>query len=218
MFRSQDIPARLFAGFRGGEYNALGDYYQVLQSNAMRGSKPICRRTKRSRSRRPVPTSVPWAVVRPDPTPGSDIIRARQLQQGWMDVVDDVLDYASTVWTDYILGLTAKRQRESIYEPVANRASPETRASLFERLRGVRQRLQRGVQAVSPWLGILAAGLTGRPGLVLAAPAAAASAGPRRVAVAVADKAAKVGQASEPFRSRPSNSIGGWKPRWADWD
>ena len=163
MLRSQGIPARLVVGFRGGEYNALGDYYQVLQSNAHAWVEAYLPPDEaRSESPPGADLSPLGGWLRLDPTPGSDIDRARQLQQGWTDVVDDVLDYASTVWTDYILGLTAKRQRESIYEPVANRASPETWASLLERLRGLRQRLQHWVQGISLFLGmILAAGLIG---------------------------------------------------------
>jgi transglutaminase-like putative cysteine protease len=163
MLRSQGIPARLVVGFRGGEYNALGDYYQVLQSNAHAWVEAYLPADEaKSESPPGADLSPLGGWLRLDPTPGSDLDRARQLEQGWMDVVDDVLDYASTVWTDYILGLTAKRQRESIYEPVANRAGPETWASVFQRLRDVRQRLQRWVQVISPWLGMaLAAGLIG---------------------------------------------------------
>ena len=91
--------------------------------------------------------------LRVDPTPGSDIDRARQLQQGWLDVVDDVLDYARTMWTDYILGLTAKRQQESIYEPVANQASPETWASVLQQLNELRRHAQRWARIITPFLG-----------------------------------------------------------------
>jgi hypothetical protein len=161
MLRSQGIPARMVVGFRGGEYNALGDYYQVLQRNSHAWVEAYLPPDEaRSESPPGAELSPLGGWLRLDPTPGSDIDRARQLEQGWMDTVDDVLDYASTVWTDYILGLTAKRQRESIYEPVANRTDPETWASTLERLRGVRQRVLRWMQAVSLVLpAILALGL-----------------------------------------------------------
>lgn len=161
MLRSQGIPARMVVGFRGGEYNALGDYYQVLQRNAHTWVEAYLPPDEaRSESPPGAELSPLGGWLRLDPTPGSDIDRARQLRQGWLDTVDDVLDYASTVWTDYILGLTAKRQRESIYEPVANRTDPETWASALERLRGVRQRLQDWMQAVSVVLpAVLALGL-----------------------------------------------------------
>lgn len=150
MLRSQGIPARLVVGFRGGEYNALGDYYQVLQRNAHAWVEAYLPPDEaKSESPPGAELSPLGGWLRLDPTPGSDIDRARQLEQGWLDTADDVLDYASTVWTDYILGLTAKRQRESIYEPVANRTDPETWAAAFERLRGLRQRLLSWVGSAS---------------------------------------------------------------------
>lgn len=161
MLRSQGIPARMVVGFRGGEYNSLGDYYHVLQRHAHAWVEAYL---PADEARAELPpeahSSELGGWLRLDPTPGSDIDRARQLQQGWMDVVDDVLDYASTVWTEYILGLTAKRQRESIYEPVANRATPETWATTLARLRGLRQWLRAWMERLSMLVGIvLAAGL-----------------------------------------------------------
>jgi hypothetical protein len=156
MLRSQGIPARMVIGFRGGEYNALGDYYQVLQRHAHAWVEAYLPADEaRAQSPPDAHLSPLGGWLRLDPTPGSDIDRGRQLQQSWMDTVDDVLDYASTVWTEYILGLTAKRQRESIYEPVANRTDPETWAGALARLRGMRQQLLRWIQGVSMLLGIV---------------------------------------------------------------
>jgi len=154
MLRSQHIPARMVVGFRGGEYNALGDYYQVLQRHAHAWVEAYL--TPEEAKAESPPEAAPSPLggwLRLDPTPGSDIDRARLLQQGWIDVVDDVLDLAKTMWTDYILGLTAKRQQEAIYEPVANRASPESWATMRQRLNDVRRRTVRWVGSVSPILG-----------------------------------------------------------------
>lgn len=161
MLRSQGIPARMVVGFRGGEYNALGDYYQVLQRHAHAWVEAYLPADEaRAESPPEAYLSPLGGWLRLDPTPGSDIDRARQLEQSWVDTVDDVLDYASTVWTDYILGLTAKRQRESIYEPVANRTDPETWASTLARLRKLRQLLLPWFQGLSLLLGVmLTAGL-----------------------------------------------------------
>lgn len=150
MLRSQGIPARLIVGFRGGEYNALGGYYQIRQRDAHAWVEAFLSADEAKAESPPGAELSAWGGwLRLDPTPGSDIDRARQLDQGWLDTADDVLDYASTVWTDYILGLTAKRQRESIYEPVANRTDPETWASTLARLRGLRQRVAGWIQVAS---------------------------------------------------------------------
>jgi len=158
MLRSQGIPARLVVGFRGGEYNALGGYYQVLQRHAHAWVEAYLPPDEAKAESPPEAELSPlggW--LRLDPTPGSDVDRARQLDQGWLDTVDDVLDYASTVWTDYVLGLTAKRQRESIYEPVANRTDPETWAATLARLRTLRQQLAAWIQVASLLLPFLLA-------------------------------------------------------------
>ena len=34
MLRSQNIPARMVIGFKGGEFNTVGNYYQVRQLHA----------------------------------------------------------------------------------------------------------------------------------------------------------------------------------------
>lgn len=139
MLRSQDIPARLVTGFHGGEYNALGGYYQFVQSDAHAWVEAFLEPDEVTRTAPPNSDQSPhggW--LRLDPTPGSDIDRARQLESGVMDVVDDVLDYARILWSDYVLGLTAKRQRERIYMPVTQSTNLDDWSSFFKRLRGDR--------------------------------------------------------------------------------
>jgi protein-glutamine gamma-glutamyltransferase len=127
MLRSQGIPSRLVIGFKCEGFNAVGGYYQVLQRHAHAWVEAYLTSEE-------VDTVVPpgsdtgptggW--LRLDPTPGADQDTAQQLQKGLMGYVDDGLDYARTVWSDYILGLTAKRQRETIYSTVAEKTDPKT--------------------------------------------------------------------------------------------
>ena len=155
MLRSQGIPARIVVGFRGGEYNGLGDYYQVLQRHAHAWVEAYLPADEaRDVSPPDAHLSPLGGWLRLDPTPGSDIDRARQLQRGWLNTVDDVLDYASTVWTEYILGLTAKRQRESIYEPMANRTDPERWGAMLARIRNLRQHVHRWALGISMLMGL----------------------------------------------------------------
>jgi hypothetical protein len=86
--------------------------------------------------------------LRLDPTPGANIDRVRQLESGPMDVVDNVLDYARTLWSDYILGLTARRQRESIFEPVNQTANVEAWPALLERLTSDRDQKVRRIKEI----------------------------------------------------------------------
>lgn len=135
MLRSQGIPARLVVGFRGGEYNTVGGYYQVLQRHAHAWVEAYLEPEEVTGVLPPESDTSPgggW--LRLDPTPGTGVDRARQLQQTWLDLVDDGLDYARTMWSDYILGLTAKRQRESIYAPVAEKTDPQVWSAFLKRL------------------------------------------------------------------------------------
>jgi transglutaminase-like putative cysteine protease len=149
MLRSQGLPARLVTGFRGGEYNALGGYYQVLQGHAHAWVEVYLEADEVAREVPPGSDLSPlggW--LRLDPTPGSDLDRARQYQRGPMDVVDDVLDYARTLWSDYIMGLTARRQRESIYDPVSERTNQVSWSAVAQRLTSARDAVVSRVRQV----------------------------------------------------------------------
>jgi transglutaminase-like putative cysteine protease len=155
MLRSQKIPARLVTGFRGGEYNALGGYYQVTQSDAHAWVEAYLEPEDVAKEAPPNSDLSPaggW--LRLDPTPGSDIDTARQMETGPMDIVDDVLDYARTLWSDYVLGLTAQRQRERIYTPVSETTNLEDWSALFKQLRDdVGTVLTRFRRIFTSWLG-----------------------------------------------------------------
>jgi hypothetical protein len=166
MLRSQNIPARLVTGFRGGEYNALGGYYQLVQSDAHAWVEVYLEPEDVADESPPNADMSPiggW--LRLDPTPGSDIDKARQLEPGPMDVVDDVLDYARILWSDYVLGLTAKRQRERIYNPVSETTNLEDWSSFFKQLRNdvddAVSGLRRLLTTPQGWLTILGIAGTG---------------------------------------------------------
>ena len=84
--------------------------------------------------------------LRLDATPGASKDRARQVERGMIDVVDDMLDYARMMWTDYIMEMTAKRQRESIYDPVADSANVESWEAFAEQLSLDREAVVRGLR------------------------------------------------------------------------
>lgn len=135
MLRSQGIPARLVTGFQCADYNSVGGYYQVLQRHAHAWAEAYLEPPDMEAILPPDSDTNPsggW--MRLDPTPGADQGTSAQTQKGWLGLVDDSLDYARTVWSDYILGLTAKRQRETIFAPVAEKTDPRALTAFFKRL------------------------------------------------------------------------------------
>ena len=166
MLRSQGIPSRLVVGFKGGEYNTVGGYYQVLQRHAHAWTEAYLEPQEVAAVVPPGSDISPgggW--LRLEPTPGADRADARQYERGWLGVADDALDYARTVWSDYILGLTAKRQREAIYHPMSEKADPATWSARLKDLVRRRDQLlgQLGAVCRSWWwllpVGAVAVGL-----------------------------------------------------------
>jgi len=135
MLRSQGIPARMVVGFHCDEYNVVGGYYQVRQLHAHAWVEVFLEPDEVPRELPPGGDTSPYGGwLRLDPTPGANVDRAVQLERGMIDVVDDVLDYARLLWSDYVLGLTAKRQKESIYAPVSEKADPEAWSEFWSQL------------------------------------------------------------------------------------
>lgn len=136
MLRSQGIPARMVIGFKGGEYNELGDYYQLYQSDSHAWVEAYLEPEDVDRE---LPagcdTGPAGGWMRLDPTPEDLEDDSQQLEQGIVDKMDDMLDYAQLLWADYILGLSASRQRESIYGPVADSTDPDIWSAAFQNLR-----------------------------------------------------------------------------------
>lgn len=122
MLRSRNIPARMLIGYRGGDFNTIGEYYQVRQRHAHAWVEALL-----------PPGAVPeWELAgapsgggtwyRLDPTPPSLGTTAESDREGIVAQVIQTFDYAELLWRDYVLSLNAIKQRDSIYEPVSNRA------------------------------------------------------------------------------------------------
>lgn len=142
MLRSQGIPARLVVGYRGGQYNTVGGYFQIRQSHAHAWVEAYLPAEDAAAELPPnsdLSNGGGW--LRLDPTPGANAEAIEAPDQSLVGRMDDALDYAQLLWSDYIMGLTAKRQRESIYKPVAENADLEGWAGFVQNLSERREAL-----------------------------------------------------------------------------
>ena len=121
MLRSQGIPARIAIGFRAGEWNSAGGYYQVRQLHAHTWVE---------------------ALLEPKHYAGANVgANMRGASGGWLQVLDATpaglgaatdgqnsgiwnrvgmyVDYLQVLWGKYIATLDAKSQQEAIYGPLA---------------------------------------------------------------------------------------------------
>jgi len=126
MLRSVDIPSRLVLGFKGGEWNSLGGFYQVRQLHAhawveaylepdqLPADLPELPRY-RTRARW---TRGGWLTL--DPTPPADGTEGAAERWLAFPSLRQFTDYAHYLWSNYVVGMDAERQRENIYRPVWN--------------------------------------------------------------------------------------------------
>jgi hypothetical protein len=119
MLRSLDIPARMAIGFKGGEWNPLGMYYQVQQLHAHAWVEVYLERDQIPSSglaREEAPYGA-WLIL--DPTEGAQEGRAASQGTGLLARLHQSVDYAHVLWINYVASLDSKRQRQGIYEPLA---------------------------------------------------------------------------------------------------
>lgn len=118
MLRSQGIPARMVFGYKGGEYNMLGHYHIVRQKHAHTWVEAWM-----------PPGAIPDSEIagtphqggcwyRLDPTPVSSSGLAGDEEVGLKERLTDAFDYVELMWRDYVVNLTALRQKEAVIDPV----------------------------------------------------------------------------------------------------
>lgn len=131
MLRTLRIPCRLVIGYKGGEYNALGNYYQVREEHAHAWVEVWLPPNEVSDDMIPAFAQSPGgAWLRIDPTPSSQGPGRQNMETGVFSRAGDVLDYARILWADYVLGLNSRRQQESIYQPLSTRLSDAVASAL----------------------------------------------------------------------------------------
>jgi transglutaminase-like putative cysteine protease len=116
MLRSQGIPARMAIGFKGGEWNAVGGYYQVQQLHAHAWVEAHLQRDQappNALSIEDEPSEAVWLTLDPTASTTDEANRA-----GIWSRVRQSIDYARVLWSNYVVGLNHKRQQQGIYEPI----------------------------------------------------------------------------------------------------
>jgi transglutaminase-like putative cysteine protease len=102
MLRSQGIPSRLVVGYKGGEWNALGGYYEVRQSDAHAWVEAWIFQDGR-----------PLGWLRLDPTPGEGVPIVQEPPR-WKQASN----YLHFLWSRYVMGMDANLQEELV-QPLA---------------------------------------------------------------------------------------------------
>ena len=132
MLRSQKIPARLVVGFRGGDLNQVGNYYQVRQRNAHAWVEAYLRSEDVAHNQlEPDEVVAGGAWLRLDPTPAEVSTAEAMMGITVLARLNHVRDYFQMLWDDYVLGLDPDRQREAIYQPLKAKIAYSIRNMLF---------------------------------------------------------------------------------------
>ena len=132
MLRSQDIPARLVVGYRGGEYNSVGKYFVVRLLHAHAWVEAYIGPEHADVMKLTPSQTREGAWMRLDPTPASGDVANADIGLGILDHIRQWKDYTQLLWNEYVLGLNRDRQLESIYAPLAN-SIIDTGKALFSR-------------------------------------------------------------------------------------
>jgi transglutaminase-like putative cysteine protease len=116
MLRSVGIRARMVIGFQGGQWNHLGDYYQIRQKDAHSWTEAYIPESE-------LDGFPGGGWLRLDPTPGNLRID-RQINSGVaLRFYGEIRNYAEFLWAKYVVQLDAQRQREDIYDRLAGWAN-----------------------------------------------------------------------------------------------
>lgn len=131
MLRSQSIPSRLVVGYKEGEFNILGNYYQIKEKNAhawveayiapehIRDSLALSDYEKRGGI---------W--VRLDPTPAIRYDELDYAENSILYTFNQFVDYCGLLWSDYVIGFNSESQEKTI-NPLKQQAKEQV-AQIFQ--------------------------------------------------------------------------------------
>ena len=111
LLRSVGIPARIVNGFKGGDYNHLGQVLLVRQKHAHSWVEALVDKTSRNGARIPL-----WLTL--DPTPSLPRAESVARVGGLANRFRFVSDYLRYLWVFYVVGFNQERQERLIYGPI----------------------------------------------------------------------------------------------------
>lgn len=117
--RSQNIPARMVVGYHGGEYNSLGKFYQIRQSDAHAWVEAYLEPGDVDESQRPPERSPYGFWLRLDPTPPGAGEGGLLQQRSMVTWANEAYGFARLMWMDYVVNMDSQRQQDAIYSPIA---------------------------------------------------------------------------------------------------
>lgn len=119
MLRTVDIPSRLVIGYKGGDFNAMGNYYEVKEKHAhvwVEAYLPVQDCSPRMLATgQASPKFGAW--YRLDPTAEAVTGSEEDNSKGLVDRAGDAISYAQYVWDDYIIGMNSERQQRNLFNP-----------------------------------------------------------------------------------------------------
>ncbi len=162
MLRSVSIPARMAVGFKGGEWNSAGKYYEIQELHTHTWVEVFLPREllpPQLADSEEAQKYGAWLQLDPT-TASSDLDNVDEL--GFFDF-RRLTDLTQYLWSNYVLGMDSKRQRESIYDPLVEGvedlfrglADADDRRQLWERLREfVGERVRGPADGWLTWQGL----------------------------------------------------------------
>jgi protein-glutamine gamma-glutamyltransferase len=123
MLRSRGIPSRIVTGYKGGEFNTLGSYYQVRQKHAHAWVEAYLSAEETPMAEVAGIPSGGGSWFRLDPTPVSLRRVGGQDDPTLGEKIGDTFDYVELLWRDYVLGLNSTKQKDTFFDPLTRRTA-----------------------------------------------------------------------------------------------
>jgi len=120
MLRSQGIPARVVIGFHTGEFNELGKFFQVRQLHAHTWVEAYLAPGQIPEyvlRERPSWQWLRGAWLRLDATPASEEVSPAL---SLLASIGNLFNQINFAWTNYVMEMDRPRQRDAVYQPVAD--------------------------------------------------------------------------------------------------